>query len=95
MAWSTHSVRDIALTYGIPEDEVALRVYTIAEQVHVHYCLQRGIVNHSESRPDQDVALSILGALAGSDWWLVKGVERVTRPLAGEPLAQVATDDSP
>lgn len=56
---------------------MATTVYSLAEQMHQHYCLTRGIVNHNESRPDQDIALSVLGSLAATDWWLVRDAYRL------------------
>jgi hypothetical protein len=60
----------LASAYGVTEDEVSVAVYAIAEQMHQHYCLSRGIINHREARPDQHVAISVLAGLAGSDWFL-------------------------
>jgi|SRR4029079_10626570 len=66
------SLTVLAAAYGWTEEKTATAVYAISEQVHRHYCLSRGIVNHNESRPDQQVAISILSSLAGSDWWMVR-----------------------
>lgn len=69
------TVSNLATAYGRDKDQMAVAVYAIAEQLHQHYCLSRGIVNHQESRPDQDVAVSLLGSLAATDWWLVRSME--------------------
>lgn len=80
------TLSNLAMAYGWDEDKTSMAVYVIAEQIHRHYCLSRGIVNHSEARPDQDVALSVLGALAGVDWWLVRGEDVLPPAVPSEPL---------
>ena len=71
----TASLSNLATAYGWDEGKMATAVYAVAEQLHQHYCLSRGIVNHSESRPDQDVAVSFLSSLAGTDWWIAKSMD--------------------
>lgn len=82
-AWAASLVA-LSKAYGVDESTMAQRVYAISEQIHQHYCLSRGIVNHNEARPDQDVAISILGYLAGADWWLVRSDERIWRTARGD-----------
>lgn len=77
----TASIANLALRYGEDESTIAQRVYALAEQVHRHYCLNRGFVNHSESRPDEHVAVSVLTSLAGADWLLVREAERISPDL--------------
>lgn len=80
------TVGNLSVAYGVDESAMSQRVYAIAEMIHRHYCLSRGIVNHNEARPDQHVAVSILSALAGTDWWLVRDAERkVIEPEPIEP----------
>lgn len=81
----TATKANLAKAYGWDEDKMEMAIYAVAEQIHRHYCLSRGIVNHAESRPDQDVALSVLGALAGVDWWMVKSADLA--PLPESPAA--------
>lgn len=77
--WSA-SVSELALAYGVDETTIQQRMYALAEQIHAHYCFSRGPVNHAESRPDEHIAAAMLRALAGADWWMVKGSERVKHP---------------
>lgn len=67
--WSA-SIKTLTVAYGQTEDAVAMATYALAEQIHRHYCLARGLVNHSEARPDQHAAISIMMSLAGTDWFL-------------------------
>lgn len=69
--WSS-SIATLATVYNASEDDVAVAAYALSEQIHRFYCLQKGIVMHSEPRPDQQVAISIMMALAGTDWWVVR-----------------------
>lgn len=71
----TSTIATLAAAYRCDRDQMATRVYALAEVVHQHYCLQKGLVSHSEARPDQQVAVAILMSLAGVDWWLVRGHE--------------------
>lgn len=91
----TATVSNLAIAYEVDEQTMHVAVYALAEQMHRHYCLSRGMVNHSESRPDQDVAVSVLAGLAGGDWWLVRAIDRVANLAAGpldEPDTVVPTD---
>ena len=90
MTWLS-GLSDVALAYGLPEAEIEQRMYTLAEQLHQHYCLQRGIVNHNEARPDQHVALSMLAALVATDWFMVHGDER--RPVYVPPIFEDGPGD--
>jgi hypothetical protein len=76
----------LAAAYGTDVSRIEQLSYSLAEQIHQHYCLSRGIVNHSEARPDQQVALSVLASLAGADWWMVRGDERASVIESDEPL---------
>lgn len=81
---------DLLITaYGLDRSQVEMATYAVAEQIHQHFCLPRGIVTRHEPRVDQQVAVQILSSLAGSDWWLVHRDQRIW-PV--EP--EVATDDS-
>lgn len=86
------TLSNLAKAYGQTEDETAVAVYAVAEQVHQHYCLSRGIVNHQESRPDQHVAISILGSLAATDWWLARSAALRPALEALEPEARFLDD---
>jgi len=79
----------LARAYQLDEATIATRAYALAEQIHRHYCLGRGVVQHHEARPDQQAALSILLSLAGTDWWLVRSDEALTA------TALVSIDDPP
>ena len=66
------SAAALASAYGVTPDEMVVRIYSLSEQIHAHCCVTRGLVMHSESRPDQHIAAAILGSLAGGGWWLSK-----------------------
>ena len=87
--WSA-SIKTLASVYGQDEDTMAMAVYALAEQMHQHYCLARGLVNHSESRPDQNVAVSVLMTLAGTDWWIVRKVD-ITR---SDPVGALTVEET-
>jgi len=73
-AWSA-SLTSLSSAYGLDRDSMATAVYAMAEQIHQHYCMSRGIAQHNEARPDQHVATSVLMTLAGSDWWMVRSAD--------------------
>lgn len=75
----TGSIGALARAYQTDESTMSTRAYALAEQIHRHYCLANGIVQHRESRPDQQAAISILLSLAGEDWWVVRGAELLSR----------------
>jgi hypothetical protein len=79
------SIIVLSAAYGWPTDKMQTAVYAVAEQVHRHYCLSRGIVNHNEARPDQHVAVSILSSLAGADWWMAR-LEDLCRKAEESPV---------
>lgn len=72
--WSA-SLTNLSMAYGRDRDEMESIVYAVAEHLHNFYCLSRGQVNHTESRPDQHAALAVLMALAGNDLWVFRGAE--------------------
>lgn len=65
------TIGDLALVYEVTEGEVEQRMYAMAEQIHAKYCLAKGIVNHTDNRPDQDIALAVLGGLSAGNWYLM------------------------
>ena len=79
----TASISNLSLIYGEPEDSISQRVYALSEQIHRHYCMSRGFVNHSASRPDEHVAVSVLMSLAGADWFFVRDAERLPPTVEG------------
>lgn len=81
-AWVA-SITDLSRVYGLPEDQMQQRVYALAEHIHQHYCLNSGPVHHRESRPDEHIAASMLGAMAATDWWMVRNDERIIPPEIG------------
>lgn len=87
------SISTLAKAYGTTEDSIATATYALAEQIHRHYCLARGLVLHSEARPDQQVAISIMMSMAGQGWWVVQSDQLVpsSETIPGEV---VVNDDS-
>jgi hypothetical protein len=66
------TIERLSVVYGLPEDAIYRAVYTLAEQLHQNFCLTSGIVNHSEARPDQQIAADILRRSAGMGWYFVQ-----------------------
>lgn len=58
------------LSLGWTRPDIERMSYTLAEQLHQHTCVPRGLYSHRTARPDQDVAISMLVNLFDVGWYM-------------------------